>query len=343
MRNFKKHSFYLSLVLLIFSVPKVYAQDPNFSQFFSSPLTINPALTSDGESVWRAMTNIRTQTVGIGSPYTTQSFSIDGKLKKYGEDNYLGIGGMVLADRSLEGAFKSNYLNLNTSYHLSIDNRGNGFAVGLGFITNNTRVDYASLTTDQQLSSTGFDRALPTGEPNLNPSISYSSACAGILFTHVNDYSFLNVGVAGYRFVKSSRSLLDNKSLYISPRYDIHADFGTTLNDNLNVTFSAIHMIQNGTSSTSVGSSLAFGLRPGQFEIEQRRMLNAGIYYRLGDAVIPYIGYTHNEVQFGLSYDVNVSTVKSGSVSTRSFEISLIYKRFAPNYTPRMGRYHSPI
>ncbi len=343
MRNFKKHRIYLSLLVLIFSVSNVYSQDPNFSQFFSSPLTINPALTSDGESVWRAMTNIRTQTIGIGSTYSTQSFSIDGKLKKTGEDNYWGIGGMVLADRSLEGAFKSTYVNFNTSYHLSIDSKGNGLAVGLGFITNNTRIDYASLTTDQQLSSTGFDRALPTGEPNLNPSISYSSACAGIMFTHVNDYSFLNVGIAGYRFVKSSRSLLDNNSLYISPRYDIHADFGTTLNDDLNITVSAIHLIQNGTSSTSFGSSLAFGLRPGQFDIDQRRMLNAGIYYRLGDAIIPYIGYTHNEVQFGLSYDVNVSSVKSGSISTRSFEISLIYKRFSPNSTPRMGRYHSPI
>ncbi len=343
MRNFKIHSRFFLLVLIISSVTKLHAQDPNFSQFFSSPLTINPALTSDGESVWRAMTNIRTQTVGMGSPYSTQSFSIDGKLKKFGDDNYLGIGGMVLADRSLEGAFKSTYVNFNTAYHLSIDNKGNGLAVGLGFVSNNTRVDYASLTTDQQLSSTGFDRALPTGEPNLNPSISYSSACAGIMFTHVNDYSFLNVGVAGYRFVKSSRSLLDNNSLYVSPRYDIHADFGTTLNDDLNVTVSAIHMIQNGTSSTSFGSSLAFGLSPGQFEMDQRRMLNAGIYYRLGDAIIPYIGYTHNEVQFGLSYDVNVSSVKSGAVSTRSFEISLIYKRFSPNSTPRMGRYHSPI
>ena len=333
----------LLILLVLGATNKLYAQDPNFSQFFASPLTINPALTSDGESNWRAMTNIRTQTIGIGSPYSTQSFSMDGKLRKIDEDNYLGIGGMVLADRSMEGAFKSTYLNFNAAYHLSLDNRGNGLAVGLGFINNNTRVDYSSLTTDQQLSSTGFDRALPTGEPNLNPSISYSSACAGIMFTHVNDYSFLNVGVAGYRFVNSSRSLLDNNSLYVSPRYDIHADFGTVLRDELNVTFSALHMMQNGTSSTSIGSSLAFGLRPGQFEMDQRRMLNAGIYYRIGDAIIPYIGYTHNEVQFGLSYDVNVSTVKSGSVSTRSFEISLIYKRFSPNSTPRLGRYHSPI
>jgi type IX secretion system PorP/SprF family membrane protein len=342
--NWTKNIISVFAILLVLGTNmKLDAQDPNFSQFFASPLTINPALTSDGESNWRAMTNIRTQTIGIGSPYSTQSFSIDGKLKKMDDDNFLGIGGMILADRSMEGAFKSTYINLNASYHLSIDSKGNGLAVGLGFINNNTRVDYSSLTTDQQLSNTGFDRALPTGEPNLNPSISYSSACAGIMFTHVNDYSFLNVGIAGYRFVNSSRSLLDNRALYVSPRYDIHADFGTVIHDDLNVTFSAIHLIQNGTSATSLGSSLAFGLRPDQFDMDQRRMLNAGIYYRLGDAVIPYIGYTHNEIQFGLSYDVNVSSVKSGSVSTRSFEISLIYKRFSPNSTPRMGRYHSPI
>ena len=37
-------------ILLVFAVVTAKAQDPNFSQFFASPLTINPALTGNSNS-----------------------------------------------------------------------------------------------------------------------------------------------------------------------------------------------------------------------------------------------------------------------------------------------------
>ena len=129
----------------------VFAQDPNFSQFIASPMSINPALTSDGETAWRAMSNIRTQWVGIGSSYITQSLSIDGKLKKFDDENYLGIGGMIIAEKAMDGIYKSTYFNLNTSYHLTLDNRGNGLAVGLGYINNNTRIDNIRVENNENI------------------------------------------------------------------------------------------------------------------------------------------------------------------------------------------------
>ena len=47
------------------------------------------------------MSNVRTQWVGIGSSYITQSLSVDGKLKKLDDENYLGIGGMVIAEKAV--------------------------------------------------------------------------------------------------------------------------------------------------------------------------------------------------------------------------------------------------
>ncbi len=333
------------LILFIFSLVaiKLHAQDPNFSQFYASPLTINPALTSDGESSWRAMTNIRTQSIGVGSTYSTQSFSIDGKLKKLNDENYLGIGGVVIAEKAMDGIYKSTYLNLTTSYHLSIDNNGNGLAVGLGYIYNNTRIDFAQLSFDQQLSSAGFDRALPSGEPSLVGATSFSSACAGIMFTHTSDYSFFNVGIAGYRFAKSNRSVLDDKTQYISPRYDIHGEFGSSISDNLNLNISLLHMVQNGSSSTTFGTSLGLVHSTDQIEEDKLRMLNVGLFYRMGDALIPYIGYSYNSFQFGFSYDVNVSPVKSGSMSSNSFELSFVFRKFNAESTPKLAKYHSPI
>ena len=334
--------YYIVLLVLLLSNNAASAQDPNFSQFIASPLSINPALTSNGESSWRAMSNVRTQWVGIGSSYITQSLSVDGKLKKLDDDNYLGIGGMVIAEKAMDGIFKSTYLNINTAYHLSLDNKGNGLAVGLGYINNNTRIDFSQLSFDQQLSSIGFDRTLPAGEPSLSNATSFSSACAGIMYTYDNENTFLNVGAAGYRFVKSNRSVLDDKTQYVSPRYDIHADFGTALNDRVNLNVSAVHMIQNGTSNTSIGTSFGLVQNSNDYNSEQLRMFNLGMFYKLGNAIIPYVGYNYNAFQFGFSYDVNVSSVKSGSMSARSFEISFMYRGFS-SYNLKPGRYHSPF
>lgn len=334
--------YYIVILVLLLSNKVASAQDPNFSQFIASPLSINPALTSNGESSWRAMSNVRTQWVGIGSSYITQSLSVDGKLKKLDDDNYLGIGGMVIAEKAMDGIFKSTYVNINTAYHLSLDNKGNGLAVGLGYINNNTRIDFSQLSFDQQLSSIGFDRTLPAGEPSLSNATSFSSACAGIMYTYDNDNTFLNLGAAGYRFVKSNRSVLDDKTQYISPRYDIHADFGTALNERVNLNVSAVHMMQNGTSNTSIGTSFGLVQNANDFNSEQLRMLNLGMFYKIGNAIIPYVGYNYNAFQFGFSYDVNVSSVKSGSMSARSFEISFMYRGFSSNNL-KTGRYHSPF
>lgn len=334
--------YYIVILVLLLSNIVASAQDPNFSQFIASPLSINPALTSNGESSWRAMSNVRTQWVGIGSSYITQSLSVDGKLKKLDDDNYLGIGGMVIAEKAMDGIFKSTYVNINTAYHLSLDNKGNGLAVGLGYINNNTRIDFSQLSFDQQLSSIGFDRTLPAGEPSLSNATSFSSACAGIMYTYDNDNTFLNLGAAGYRFVKSNRSVLDDKTQYISPRYDIHADFGTALNERVNLNVSAVHMMQNGTSNTSIGTSFGLVQNANDFNSEQLRMLNLGMFYKIGNAIIPYVGYNYNAFQFGFSYDVNVSSVKSGSMSARSFEISFMYRGFSSNNL-KTGRYHSPF
>ena len=334
--------YYIVILVLLLSNIVASAQDPNFSQFIASPLSINPALTSNGESSWRAMSNVRTQWVGIGSSYITQSLSVDGKLKKLDDDNYLGIGGMVIAEKAMDGIFKSTYVNINTAYHLSLDNKGNGLAVGLGYINNNTRIDFSQLSFDQQLSSIGFDRTLPAGEPSLSNATSFSSACAGIMYTYDNDNTFLNLGAAGYRFVKSNRSVLDDKSQYISPRFDIHADFGTALNESVNLNVSAVHMMQNGTSNTSIGTSFGLVQNANDYNSEQLRMLNLGMFYKIGNAIIPYVGYNYNAFQFGFSYDVNVSSVKSGSMSARSFEISFMYRGFSSNNL-KTGRYHSPF
>jgi hypothetical protein len=55
--------------------------------------------------------------------------------------------------------------------------------------------------------------------------------------------------------------------------------------------------------------------------------LYLGSWYRLGDAVIPYIGLEIGELHIGATYDVNTSSLKPGTNMRGGAEFSVIYVR----------------
>ena len=69
----------LLMILLLIALRSMHAQDPSFSQFFSSPLNVNPALTAHINSDWRLNLNMRDQWISP-SAYATGTVSFDTKL-----------------------------------------------------------------------------------------------------------------------------------------------------------------------------------------------------------------------------------------------------------------------
>jgi hypothetical protein len=86
------------LIAFVIVLKHVSAQDPAFSQFFSSPLNINPALTAKINADWRVIANFRDQWIGPASPYATGTISYDRKVLQnkipnvHEEKNTLGLG-----------------------------------------------------------------------------------------------------------------------------------------------------------------------------------------------------------------------------------------------------------
>ena len=123
MGNLLKY-FFATFVMAGLANTTLLAQDPVFSQFYSSPLSVNPALAGNGDATWRIVGNRRSQWIGEGlEPLTTTSLSFDGKLfkQKDKETNYIGAGILFLQDRGLSGAYKSNSFHFIASSHVSLD------------------------------------------------------------------------------------------------------------------------------------------------------------------------------------------------------------------------------
>ena len=80
----------------------VAAQDPHFSQFYASPMTLNPALTGKIDGNFRLAANYRNQWPTINNAFTTATASFDmpilaGRLPEF--DTW-GIGIIGLTDQS---------------------------------------------------------------------------------------------------------------------------------------------------------------------------------------------------------------------------------------------------
>ncbi len=95
------------------------AQDVHFTQYFTSPLTLNPALTGLVNEDLRFAANYRTQWSSVSStPYITGTFSYDmailkGKLP---EGDALGVGLLGLYDKSGSGGLTNTTVGL--SWHI---------------------------------------------------------------------------------------------------------------------------------------------------------------------------------------------------------------------------------
>src|SRR5688572_31043913 len=96
----------LSTLIICVSLANVsIAQDPNFSQFFASPLTMNPAMTGKFSGQYRIAGNYRNQWPTINNAYTTATASFDAGILKdrISEFDQFGVGFMGFTDRSGNG------------------------------------------------------------------------------------------------------------------------------------------------------------------------------------------------------------------------------------------------
>ena len=112
----------IALFIVAFSA-STNAQDPHFSQFFASPLTLNPAFTGKFDGQWRLAVNHRDQWPSIPKAYVTTSGSFDfGIMKdKLPAGDVFGIGISGLSDASANDQLKLNYGSLSVSYHKALD------------------------------------------------------------------------------------------------------------------------------------------------------------------------------------------------------------------------------
>lgn len=322
------------LLILINKTEKIVAQDPQFSQYFSSPLTLNPAFTGYYEGKYRLSTNFRNQWLGAGDPFTTATIGFDTRiLTSKLQNNLLGVGVNLMGDRTATGTYNSNYASLSAAYHQSLDEEGNQH-IGVGFQGNfGTRsLDYNRLPYNAQFSSRGFDLSLDNTENFVSRNASYYDFNLGLMYNYLRDRKRIYFGASYYHVNQPSITFLGNDFYVLPGRISVHSGASFLVGQQGEVMLSGLYMNQGGVPNTTIG--VGYGYSP--VEQDDNRVFYAGLYYRHKDAVYPYFGVLYNNIRIGLSYDVNTTGIQLGSKRNRSFELSLVYHFFDPAALKKM-------
>ncbi len=335
MNNLSLRKIVMMLFLLFFTRVS-FAQDPHFSQFSASPMTLNPALTGMMPGNMRFASNFRSQWGTVSNAFYTGTAAFDMKYTPFNYDNeyqdVFGIGLMAMMDQSNNGALKANYITGSIAYNKLLQRDGNWYlGGGFQYTITHKALDYSKLTFGQQLTPYGYDINIPNGEPKGGFDLYYTDMHAGIMLSGKSDgedpeYTWC-LGSSLYHLSRPNESLTgqDNR---VPQRFTIHGNYTHLTDYNGNITFSGLYM-NSYKEEYMVGAVFSKKIKEsysdGNTDIGLGENLELGVWYRLRDAIIPYVGLQLEGWKFGLSYDVNTSGLSSASYYQGGVEFSLIY------------------
>lgn len=315
----------LTVVVAFASIAK--AQDPNFSQFFASPLTLNPALTGKFDGALRVAGNYRNQWPTIQNAFVTQTVSVDFGLlhNRIPITDNMGVGLLAMSDKAGNGVLNTNYTGVSFSYHKGMDEDGL-HQVGVGFqgAFINKRLDVSKLIFADQLTPLGFTGVTSEIFNSQQLSIGYFDLSAGLLYSgSTNGYNNFYLGASMYHLNRPKESFQGGQYI-LNTRTTLQAGGRIPIGGYHYLHLAANHSMQSKATNTLVGGAFSYSVNRNE---EDPVNVYLGSWYRLNDAFIPYVGLEFKGLRLGASYDANTSLLRPATNTRGGMEISLIYIR----------------
>jgi type IX secretion system PorP/SprF family membrane protein len=348
----KKFRLLLTSFLLVLGALSVSAQDIHFSQFYLSPLNLNPAMTGVMNCNSRFVANYRNQWASVlkSNAFNTYSVSYDQKIP-VGRYDYFGFGANFWGDVAGEARFGTTTGKLSLSYSKRMSgyrNRASYLVAGVEGGISQRSLDFLALRWPSQHDGQGgFDGSLESGEANINDNFIFADMGAGLLwFSVFDENNSLYFGGAFHHLNRANQSFFPDGVDDLYSRITVHAG-GEFLGDNSRVGFvpGIVAMWQGPSFQVNGGTSLKFLLNGNrrsyqafQFGLWGRvsNRIESGV---LMDAAILSTRFDYNNFTIGFSYDINVSDLVPASNNNGAFEFALIYKICGPErrnvYCPR--------
>ncbi|PCI95057.1 MAG: hypothetical protein COB15_12650 [Flavobacteriales bacterium] len=320
------------VLAVLFSSNLFGQQDVHFSQFFSSPLTLNPANAGIFDGDLRAIMNYRSQWGAVSKSYSTMAASIDMPVVKKMQGGMFGFGLNFFKDAAGDSRMSTTNVALSLAYHLDVSGGHNNHFISLGFQggTIQRSIAYSNLTWDNQWNEYEFDQTvLPANLGDLTvSSVSALDVSTGFHWYYAPDAK--NRFFAGLSmFHANSPNIGFNTESKLMRKYTLHGggEIGMTEGD-FALTPNFVFVRQGANQYFDIGTELKYFLQKSTTFTNYKNIMyvSFGPYLRYGDAMYVVARFNWTGVTAAISYDFNLSGLSAASSGNGGFEVMLGYK-----------------
>ena len=298
----KRTILLITSAICLLGSDSLFAQDPEFTQFYANPLYLNPAFA--GTAVCpRVVTAYRNQWPAISGTFVTYALSADRHIDALAG----GLGLLVTEDRAGQGTLNTLNVSGIYSYQLNVTKE---FSLKVGFQGTymQKRLDWDKLTFGDMIDpKRGF--VYNTNEvrgPSSKTNVDFSTGVLGFSKRYF-------VGVAVHHLTQPNESLINGDSP-LPMKFTGHAG--------------AVIPLEGEKGNASVSPNILYQYQ-GKFQqlclgvYVNKGPIVGGLWYRNADSFIALIGFQYGIFKFGYSYDVTVSKLSNATAGSHEMTLAM--------------------
>lgn len=330
-------------VCLFFSITLLPGQDLQFSQYYSAPMQLNPALTGGFGAKYRVSAIYRDQWRG---PLEKSIASFGAALDLRFEINSgafsgdaAGVGLQFITDQASPVDLSTNMIAVSGGFHKSLArNQRKYLSAGAQLITGQRNILYENLVFQDQFDGvSSFSGA--TGEDLPSNNFGFSDLAVGLNFVNaVSSNTEYYVGASLQHVLEPQFSFYEKDTdesqhgksdSRLQRKYTFHAGSTLRSSDNLRISPRLLFVNQGPTMRALVGS--VFIIEPNHTDAVNFHVgaWLAGVRDFEGgpklDDLGALVGIGIGELFIGMSYDLNLRDVVKYTTGQGAFELSISY------------------
>lgn len=329
------------LTILMLGATSVMAQqaEPLLTQYYNTPLQLNPANAGLFSGKARINTNYRQQWANVSEPYTTIAASGDFVLaRNLGPADFFGMGIDFMQDKAGTGQLTNMVGKVNLAYTTAMDGKKEHFfSVGFNAGFNQRSVTTANLVWGTQWTQYGFDPSIATVDQGMNEAVSFFDMGTGVnyFYSKTNHLTKGYLGVSMMHANAPKVSFLNNEEITIERKFIINgglkAFFGR--NNAYAVMPSFVYAFQGNSYALIYGCDVEFVLDKGSRHTGAYKYTSVafGLYHRWSNSVAPVLKLNKAGFSLTASYDLEVGNITRVTNGMGGLEVGLQFKVASKN------------
>jgi type IX secretion system PorP/SprF family membrane protein len=315
MRPGRFYIFKVAIVLgILLPATAMFSQDIHFTQFTNCVQQYNPALTGLYDQNYKIGLIHKQQWASIGSGYTTSGVDAQFRLPSLYNDNSAGFGLLVLQDKAGIAQMKTFSAKGTFAYHLAASAK-DLLSAGLQVGYDQRSLNLDGLAWDSQYNGINYDPTMDDRERFLTTSKGALDLSLGLNWRHKGakkkfmlGYAMHHTGQQVSMIARGDDKLKVRQTWHASTSkryefFDLKYDFLVQREAG------AMEIIIGGTFDYRIGNDSRYT------NIRTSSAARAGLFYRVGDAIHPFIGFEYKRMAvINLGYDIRLAKmdVKNG-------------------------------